>query len=407
MEHETVKTTLVMAVAHTLPFLAGLPAYLKTRGFQPHVVCSPDEAFQRFCAREECIAHSVRISRSITPFRDLFSVIRLWRTFREVRPAIVNSHMSKAGLVGMMAAWAAGVPVRIYTNHGVAFSSATGWRRSFLKFVETISCRLASDVHTVSPSVRELMIREGCCGPEKIRVLANGSCGIDAKSRFNPDRVAPDLRRRTRLSCGIPPEAPVLGFVGRIAALKGVDDLRRAWEVLSKQYPDLHLLIVGSPDPRNLILPQTDTLLRSDPRVHFTNEVADTVPYFSVMDVQALPSIHEGLPISLLEGAAMRLPIVASRIPGNVDAVEDGVTGTLFPVHDVDALVEAISRYLKDPALRLQHGLAGRRRVLPNFQQEIIWEASYREYVDLLQREGISPPHHAQTPIPVQQRRAA
>jgi glycosyltransferase involved in cell wall biosynthesis len=317
--------------------------------------------------------------------------------------------MSKAGLVGMMAAWLAGVPLRIYTNHGVAFSSATGWKRTALKMLERLSCGLASHVHCISFSVARLMVAERCCKEQKIRVLAHGSCGLDAKVRFNPDRVTPEARQQVRRENGIPPDALVLGFVGRVAKLKGVDDLASAWQVLKKRHPNLHLLIVGGVDPRNPIHPQTDALLRADSRVHFSGDVADTVPYYCAMDVQVLPSFHEGLPISLLEGAAMQLPLVASRIPGNVEAVRDGVTGTLFPVRDVSALIEALSSYLMDPLLRRKHGLAGRMYVLPNFQRDTVWQAWYQEYLSLLQQAGMSVPYGTQPSMPMvgQERRAA
>ena len=403
------KIVYITPCAMPLQFFTGLPTFLQARGFELHAVSSPERYLWDFCADEGCHANPVPLSRSVTPLRDVASVVHLWRTLRRIRPAIVESHMSKAGLVGMMAAWLAGVPIRIYTNHGVAFSSATGWKRTVLKMLEQFSCRLASHVRCVSFSVCRLMVAEHCCKEQKIRVLANGSCGLDAKERFNPNRVTPEVCQQVRQLYGIPPDALVLGFVGRIATLKGIDDLTRAWQVLKQEHPNLHLLIVGGVDTRNPIHPQTDALLRTDPRVHFSGEVVDTVPYYCAMNVQVLPSFHEGLPISLLEGAAMQLPLVASRIPGNVEAVQDGVTGTLFPARDVSALVEAISRYLKNPMLRRKHGLAGRMYVLPNFQREIVWEACFQEYAKLLQQAGMSTPQFAQhsTSMIEQNRQAA
>lgn len=395
---------------YPLRFFVGLPELLRARGVELGVVASYDDEFQRFCEQEGCEGHPVQIPRSIAPIRDIVSVIQLWRTLRRIRPIIVESQMSKAGLVGMIAAWAARVPIRIYTNHGVAFSSATGWKRAVLRFVETVSCRLASHVRAISPSVRELMVREGCCKSEKIGIRGKGSTGIDAEGRFNPMRIAADLRHRVRMACNIPSDALVLGFVGRIAALKGVDDLAEAWGILREEYPTLHLLIVGSIDSRSRILPQTAALLRSDPRIHCTDEVRDTAPYFNAMDVLTLPSTHEGLPISLLEGAAMRLPVVASRIPGNTDAVRDGETGTLFSVHDVKALVEAVGKYLDDPMLRQTHGIAGREHVLYNFQREIVWGAWCEEYLHLLQEIGCPLPEAArdsQAAFDIPSRRAA
>jgi len=110
------------------------------------------------------------------------------------------------------------------------------------------------------------------------------------------------------------------------------------------------------------------------------------------MDVLVLPTYREGFPVVPLEAAAMQLPIVATRIPGCIDAVQDGITGTLIPPRNAEALVEAIRGYLKNSELRVQHGQAGRDRVLRDFRQDAIWEALYQEYVTLLQQKGLSVP---------------
>jgi glycosyltransferase involved in cell wall biosynthesis len=126
--------------------------------------------------------------------------------------------------------------------------------------------------------------------------------------------------------------------------------------------------------------------LRSDPRVVLTGNVPDTAPAYAAMDVVALPSYREGMPNVALEGAAMELPVVATRIPGCVDAVQDGVTGTLVPPHDAVALREALRRYLRSAPLRAEHGAAARRRVLVEFDQVAVWEAIASEYGRLVER---------------------
>jgi glycosyltransferase involved in cell wall biosynthesis len=120
--------------------------------------------------------------------------------------------------------------------------------------------------------------------------------------------------------------------------------------------------------------------LRADPRVHLTGVEWDTPPLYAAMDVVALPTYREGFPNVALEAAAMALPIVATRVPGVVDAVQDEVTGTLVAPRDAAALAGALQRYLGDPALRDRHGQAARRRVLAEFRREAIWEATAAEY---------------------------
>ncbi len=112
--------------------------------------------------------------------------------------------------------------------------------------------------------------------------------------------------------------------------------------------------------------------------------IDDMPPVYAAMDVFCLPSYREGIGYVLLEAAAMQLPVVATEISGCVDAVVDGRTGTLVPLHDANALAQAIGRYLRDPQLRRQHGRAGREQVLQDFGLQAVWQAARGEYVRLL-----------------------
>src|SRR5262249_12116948 len=124
--------------------------------------------------------------------------------------------------------------------------------------------------------------------------------------------------------------------------------------------------------------------LRSDQRVTMRGLDWNTPPLYAAMDLFVLPSYREGFGLSAAEAAAVGLPVVATRIPGCVDAVQDGVTGTLVPPKNVAALVDAIARYRLDSRLRQEHGAAGRIRVSREFRQEAIWNATRAEYFALL-----------------------
>ena len=115
------------------------------------------------------------------------------------------------------------------------------------------------------------------------------------------------------------------------------------------------------------------------------------------MDLLVLPSYREGLPFTPLEAASMGLPVVATRIAGCVDAVDDGITGTLVPAHDAVALTDAIQAYLANPSLRRKHGQAGRERMLRDFRCETVWEATCSEYTRLLQTKGLPLPKPTST----------
>jgi glycosyltransferase involved in cell wall biosynthesis len=394
----------VTTVPQSLLFLTGQPGYMRARGFEVHALSSPKQrnspdacsldafALDAFAEREQVPVHAVELTRRITPLRDLGAIVRLWRRLRRLRPDIVHAHTPKGGLLGMVGAWLARVPVRIYHIHGLPLMTATGYKRLLLGWSERISCRLAHQVFCVSHSVREIAIAQGLCPAAKIRVLLRGSInGVDARGRFDPAGIDEDERREMRERYGIPAGAPVLGFVGRIVRDKGVVELAEAWKILREEISRLHLLVVGPFEPQDPVPPHVAELLHNDPRIHLTGDVeSDNMPpLYSVMDLVALPTYREGFNGVCLEATSMGLPVVATRIPGCLDVIEDGVTGTLIPPRDARALAAAIRVYLQDRGLRIRHGQAGRERALRDYCPEDIWGALHREYTRLLQERGL------------------
>ena len=384
----------ITTIPMSLTFLVAQLGYMKERGFHVHVLSSPGADLVAFGREEQVPVSAVEMPRRITPWHDLVAVAELLRVVRRVRPTIVHAHTPKAGFLGMIAATLGRVPLRIYHMRGLPLLGATGIRRRLLWCAEWVACRLAHRVLCVSRSLRDVAIREGLCPPEKIKVLAGGSGnGVDAERRFNPERLGEQARPDARRRLGIPPAATVVGFVGRIVRDKGIVELTEAWRRLRERHPEARLLLVGPFEPQDPVSPETEALLRKDPRVHLPGLDWNTAPLYAAMDLVALPTHREGFPNVPLEAAAMELPVVATRIPGCVDAVQDGVTGTLVPPRDADALAEALHSYLADPVRRREHGRAGRDRVLREYWQEAIWEHLYDEYCRLLRKHGCMLPH--------------
>jgi len=388
-----VKLLHVTTVPQSLRLLTGQAGYMRSRGIDTSAVSSPGDALQAHSASEAVPVCAVAMSRRITPLADLTALVRLWRHLRKIRPEIVHSHTPKAGLLGMLAAWIARVPLRVYHIRGLPLVTKTGWKRRLLCWTERIACRLSHQVLCVSSSVAEVAVEEGLCARGKIKVLAAGSGnGVEARERFRPDRLSASAALRIRAANNIPPEAPVIGFIGRIVRDKGLVELAEAWQMLREEFPTLHLLIVGRFESEDPLPAKVERLLRDGDRIHLAGYVAETPPFHAAMDLLVLPTYREGFPNVLLEAAAMGLPVVATRVPGCVDAVEHGVTGTLVPAADAQSLGEAIRVYLRDPFLRRKHGQAARTRVLRDFQPRHIWEALYREYLRLLRERGLAVP---------------
>jgi glycosyltransferase involved in cell wall biosynthesis len=378
---------LVMAVnsAIALGFLQGQLQFFQDRGFEVNVLCPERRKDEWEVARPEGVPIiEVPMEREIAPLRDLMSLWRLWRTMLMLRPAVTNVGTPKAGLLGGFAAWLSRVPCRFYTLHGLRFETTKGLRRRLLIYAERLACRFAHRVICVSQSVREGAIASGLTSRERTVVFGSGSCnGVDA-SRF---AATPELvRRAAKLRCqlGIPAQAPVVAFVGRLTSDKGIPELMEAFLQLAAQFPDLRLLLVGCFEDEDPLPVATRRCVETHPHVIFAGPVQDTAAYYAIADILVLPSHREGLPTVVLEAQAAGKPVVGASATGIVDLVVDGETGLLFPVGDVPALAETLARLITDKALASKLGLAGQEQVIRKFQQEQIWEALYREYLGFL-----------------------
>lgn len=375
----------VVTVPDSLVFLRGRASWMSARGVQTEIACSPGDDLDRFSSSEGVVSHPVHMTRAITPLADIRSILRLTRILRRTRPDVVHSHTPKGGLVGMAAARLAGVSVRIYQIHGFPYETATGLRRKIMIVAERAACCLSTEVLAVSASVLEVARRDRVCPTRKGIVLGAGSInGVDLDV-FNRDLVRPRADS-LRLSLGLPEGVPIVGFVGRLVADKGVATLERAWQRLRVTYPDARLLLVGKLEAGDPVAPEVIDRLRNDARVCFAGFLDEPASAYALMDVLAFPSRREGFGLAALEAGAMGVPVVATDVTGLRDAVVDGETGTLVPGGDADAFERGICRYLDDPELSRLHGTAARRRAASKFGPEQIWENTIGTYARLSAR---------------------
>jgi len=378
----------VLTVADSLVFFEGQPPWFDEHDVQLTFAAAPDPKLDDFGERYGVETWAIPMQRRITPLHDLAAVARLAWRLRRRRPDVVHSHTPKGGLVGMVAAALAGVPARVYHIHGLPLVTATGLKRRLLWASERLSCALATDILCVSRGVRDVARAEGLSGDKPIDVLLEGSInGVDATGRFDPEaQTAHGLAERAAL--GIDADATVFGFVGRIVRDKGVVELVEAWRSIREAHPDAHLVVGGVFEERDAVPASVRTELESDPHIHLLGFRRDVERVFAMLDVLVLPTYREGFPVVPLEGAAMALPVLTTRIPGCTEAVVDGETGTLVPVGDAAALAAAMASYATDPELRRRHGRAGRARVLADYAQTPIWAALKTRYEQALARFG-------------------
>lgn len=326
----------------------------------------------------------LEIARAIAPLRDLAALRSLFDLFRTRRFDIVHSVTPKAGLLSMMAARLAGVPVRIHTFTGQVWATRRGPMRWLLRSLDWVLAKCATALLVDSRSQLEFLSDAKIAPRKRLTVLASGSiCGVDT-DRFKP---APHERETVRAELGVAAHADLLLYVGRMHSDKGLTELTQALSKIAPHFPNAHLLMVG-PDEGGL-MPALDAALESRSRIHVVGLTDQPERYMAAADVFCLPSYREGFGLSLIEAAAAGLPCVASRIYGLTDAVVDGVTGLLVPARNVDALAQALELLLSRPDMRSEMGLAARRRAENDFSQKILVDAWLAFYENQLARNSI------------------
>ncbi|MBK6632561.1 MAG: glycosyltransferase [Betaproteobacteria bacterium] len=320
----------------------------------------------------------VRVLRQISLLADLAALLRLHSMFRRQRYAAVSSVTPKAGLLAMLAAALAGVPLRTHIFTGQVWATRRGWQRWLLKAADRLIARLATHVLADSPSQRDFMVAEGIVRADKIRVLGDGSiCGVDGE-RFRPD----DARKtEVRRSMAIPEGAVVFLFLSRLNRDKGVLDLADAFAGLDA--PDAWLLVVG-PDEASVRADIETRLGTATTRTRFIGYTERPEDFMMAADVFCLPSYREGFGMVIIEAAATGIPAIGSRIYGVTDAIEENVTGLLHRAGDAAELARLMTDLARDSERRRAMGKAARARALRLFSREAVTIAWLRFYEQLL-----------------------
>lgn len=351
-------------VATLLPALAErFDVAVAAHGAGP-VRTAAEEAGVRFIALQH-------VRRPINPWRDLAGFLELTRLLRRERPDIVHANSSKAGVLGRLAAAAAGVPIRIFTVHGWAFAARSGLPSRAYGWADRLVRPLTTVTICVSEHDRVTGVRARTCSAERTVVIRNA--------------VAPETEPRARHDR----PRPLLVSVGRLKAPKDFITLVRALALLPAGCCDA--LIVGDGPDR----PELEAELRKlgiEDRVRLAGQRDDVRTLLADADLFALSSVSEGLPVSVLEAMAAELPVVASRVGGVPELVVDGENGFLVPPRDPRELAVALKRLVDDGDLRRHLGAVGRVRAETRFNLNGFRRAHLELYAAELARHSLPAP---------------
>ncbi|MEQ1534043.1 MAG: glycosyltransferase family 4 protein [Sideroxydans sp.] len=331
----------------------------------------------------------IDIPRSIAPMRDFVGLVKLFFLLKRERIQIVHSTTPKAGLLSAIAAFLAGVPIRLHTFTGQPWVNMRGLKGWLARNSDKLIGRLNTLCYADSHSQKDFLIQQKIITAKKIAVIGAGSlAGVDVQ-RFNREKFSLRQCEELRASLGITAEAPLLLFLGRITVDKGLRELLESFSNLKASGSQAHLLLVGPIDTTSgvaglISLQDIERIVDT----HWVDYTDSPEAYLAIADVLCLPSYREGFGTVVIEAAAMGVPTVGTSIYGLTDAVVQGETGLLVATQNVPELTQALEKILNDSHLRISMGAAAKLRVQQMFDANKVNQQLIDEYLVLLQNRN-------------------
>lgn len=309
------------------------------------------------------------------------AMLQIQKIFKREKFDLIQYATPNASCYASIAGWLAGVPVRLYCQWGIAYVGMHGLKRKIFKLEEKLVCRLSTWIEPDSKSNLQFAHGEGLYPMRKGSVIGEGSaCGVNFE-KFDVFQKESN-RASVRRQYGIPTEAYVYGFVGRITRDKGINELFSAFQQISEAHPDAYLMLVGSVEREELLDRELYQWSKACERVVYTGRTNAVEKYLAAMDCYVLPSYREGFGMGTIEAEAMQVPVIVTDIPGPIDAMLPEVTGKVVPKADAEALCQAMleMRRAGGPAM----GEKGRAFVLEHFEQGKLFAQILQDRKELL-----------------------
>jgi len=314
--------------------------------------------------------------------RDLKALAALYRLLRRERPHIVHTHTAKAGFVGRLAARLAGVPIVVHTYHGhILHSYYSPAKTRILRRMERGLGVLTDRIIAVSEQVKRDLVDYRVAGAEKINVIP---LGFDLRPFLDSATHRGSFRRELSLNNG----AQLVGIVGRIFPIKNHRLFLDAAAHIAAAEKAARFVIVGDGALRHQMEEHAAGLGIAD-RVIFTGWRRDLPRIYADLDVLVVSSDNEGTPVSAIEAMAAACPVVATRVGGLPDLIDEDETGHLVPRGDAPALAAAVQRLLRDREAARRLGETARARIAERFTAERLIADIEHFYRDLLAKKGI------------------
>lgn len=316
------------------------------------------------------------MKRSINPFYDFIALIKLTVRLRKIKPKIIHTHSSKAGILGRWAGFFSGVKVRIHTIHGFGFSPYHPLPvRWLFIFLEKITSLITSHFICVSKNNLEDGKRLGIIKEGKASIIRSG---VELEKFMN---VSVDIEKKKR-ELGLPLNKKIIGMVACFKPQKAPLDFVRIAKILKKSRNDLHFIMIGDGELRKDIEEEIERLgLKED--FSLLGWRRDIEEIFKIVDVFVLTSLWEGLPQVIPQAYAGGVPMVVTDVDGNKEFIEDGINGFTFKPHDIESASKRICELIDSSDLRAKFVMEGRKK-LKEFDARFMVESQEKLYLRLI-----------------------
>ena len=377
---------------HTLPIVSGsgINTFLSMQGmdktlYEVDLACAPGGRLIPLVEENHMEVRTFKnMVQPLRPFKDTLALIDLTAFLRKNPYHIVHTHNSKAGFLGRLAAKLVGVPVIVHTVHGFAFHDEEPlWRQMLFRNLERLASRWSDRMIFISQPLIDWALKDHIVGEDKITKIYSG-IQLD---KFHP--VKSEEKDQIRSKWSLQKEEAVVGIVSKLWEGKGHTVLIEAFKLLKEKIKDAKLVIVGEGYLYDELFRRVGNNGLRD-SVLFTGFQMDVSEIIATFDVAVLPSFFEGMGRVILEAMAMEKPIVASRVGGIPDLIDQGINGLLVRPGDARELADALERVLSDNGLAKKLGKEGRKKIKDQFSADVMVRSIEKLYRELLARKGIA-----------------
>lgn len=357
-----------------------------TSHFEVHACSSKSGGHLPMIAeRENVTTHEVAMERGISPIKDLKSIIDMYRVIKKIKPHIIHTHTPKAGMIGMIAAYVARIPVRLHTVAGMPLETTVGFKRRILLLIEKLIYSLATKVYPNSQGLLSFILDNNLSRADKLKIIGYGSSNGINLNYFKDSEITSEILKETEEKYSFNKETFKFLFIGRILEDKGINELCKAFERLSKETKNIQLVILGRrEDGLNPISQESMEILDNNEHILLTGYVNDIRPFLILSDAFVFPTYREGLPNVLLQAQSFDLPTIATRVTGNTDIIDDGFNGVLISHKNENELFDAMKSIYYDGELRERISNNSRSRINERYDQKKLWNLIYQEYQTML-----------------------